>query len=555
MKTGLRAAAVVLVTLFAAPAARGFVAMPLVQTAHDGIGGVDGMHVPFGVALSPDGANVYVASNIDDAVAVFSRDPGTGLVTFVEARFNGSGGITGMEFPVSVVVSPDGAHVYVGCRYDFGNGYHAMVVFSRDPGTGALSFVSADTASSGAVDLAMSADGAQLYALSRDELVVYARDAGSGALTAVDVEQDGVDGVQGFHQGVGLVLSPDGANLYVVTRTNSLDGSLLVFDRDPGTGALTFVEVLQHGDRHVEGLRGLRAVAISPEGAHVYVAGGQSRIGIFARDPLDGRLTALPAQKGLGADGLHLAVTPDGSRVLASGAFHLLSIFDRDPVTGGLTLAHVHLGGFIGEPRDFVLDSTGTHAYMADRDDDDLRVFRTTSYDCTPAPVAGCARAQAGRSQLTIRDDALRDRRDVVKWQWRGTAAGGGPPYAFCLYDAAGGAQPRLAAGVPDDGGCSQRRRGVPSACWSTSSNGTLRFKSRGIRPDGIETIVLRPGVSDDARISVVGKGERLAMPTLPLAPPVLVQLQPVGSGACFEAVFDASVSLNDGTRFKARSD
>src|SRR6478735_7036341 len=33
---------------------------------------------PFGLAVSPDGRNVYVTSNDSNAVAVFDRDPATG---------------------------------------------------------------------------------------------------------------------------------------------------------------------------------------------------------------------------------------------------------------------------------------------------------------------------------------------------------------------------------------------------------------------------------------------------------------------------------------------
>src|SRR5688572_5961075 len=47
-------------------------------------GTAEGLDDVEGVAVSPDGAHVYVASNLDDAVVTFSRSPATGGLTRVE---------------------------------------------------------------------------------------------------------------------------------------------------------------------------------------------------------------------------------------------------------------------------------------------------------------------------------------------------------------------------------------------------------------------------------------------------------------------------------------
>jgi 6-phosphogluconolactonase (cycloisomerase 2 family) len=36
--------------------------------------------------VSPDGRHVYVAGQLDNAIAIFARDPLTGALTFVEAK-------------------------------------------------------------------------------------------------------------------------------------------------------------------------------------------------------------------------------------------------------------------------------------------------------------------------------------------------------------------------------------------------------------------------------------------------------------------------------------
>src|SRR5438552_1167570 len=50
----------------------------------NGTGDVTGLNGAYGVTVSPDGKQVYVAGELDDALAVFSRDADTGVLTFVE---------------------------------------------------------------------------------------------------------------------------------------------------------------------------------------------------------------------------------------------------------------------------------------------------------------------------------------------------------------------------------------------------------------------------------------------------------------------------------------
>ena len=67
--------------------------LTFVEVQKDESGGVDGLDGAADVAVSPDGAYVYAAGFIDDALAVFSRDAGTGKLTFVEVQEDGTGGV------------------------------------------------------------------------------------------------------------------------------------------------------------------------------------------------------------------------------------------------------------------------------------------------------------------------------------------------------------------------------------------------------------------------------------------------------------------------------
>ena len=56
---------------------------------------------------------MYVAGSSDDAVVVFSRDLTTGALTYVETHLDGVSGVDGLNGARSVIVSADGSHVYV----------------------------------------------------------------------------------------------------------------------------------------------------------------------------------------------------------------------------------------------------------------------------------------------------------------------------------------------------------------------------------------------------------------------------------------------------------
>jgi len=164
----------------------------------DGLGGVNGLDAARGVAVSPDGTSVYVAGSGEDAIAVFERNELTGALSFVEFQQDGVGGVEGLDLDRSVTVSPDGRHVYATGQLD-----DAVAVFSRNPTSGALTFVEfqQDGASgvdglAGAISVTVSPDGAHVYVASITEnaVVVFSRNQTSGALTFVEFEQDGVGG-------------------------------------------------------------------------------------------------------------------------------------------------------------------------------------------------------------------------------------------------------------------------------------------------------------------------------------------------------------------------
>jgi 6-phosphogluconolactonase (cycloisomerase 2 family) len=338
----------------------------------------DGLASATDVEPSPDGRFVYVAGRTDDAVSWFARDATTGALTYGGRLLGDSqAGGTAPDFdrPFALAASPDGAHLYV-----IASNSNALVLLERDADTGALAFRAsyADTASGGDPQqpltllrlpraVAVRPDGACVAAGSFDDstdfdeaaVVAFARDPASGALTPADAEIEGLGGVDALLRVRGLAWDPSGTHLYAASVGSAgiaaEPASVSVFEPDDAPEAppcaLRFVESQKEGAGGVSGIGNARDVAVSPDGAHVYVAGGGDNVvagglGVFARDPQTGGLTFLEARTAaeIGAEQPNgVAVTPDGAHVLVvaqgtSGLFDSrLAVYGRDPATGLLT--------------------------------------------------------------------------------------------------------------------------------------------------------------------------------------------------------------------------
>jgi 6-phosphogluconolactonase (cycloisomerase 2 family) len=180
---------------------------------------------------------------------------------------DGVAGVDGLAIAQSVVVSPDGKHVYVG-----GRGDDAIALFSRDPFLGTLLFQSAVTGAGldGVTDVAISPDGAYLYATGFDDdaLVRFTRNPTTGALTNPSVTSHGAaaDGLDGPRS---VEISRDGSRLFV---TGDVGSVLAVYRRDRESGVVKLIQAETDIKRNGNALAGVRATAVSANGRHLYAA-------------------------------------------------------------------------------------------------------------------------------------------------------------------------------------------------------------------------------------------------------------------------------------------
>ena len=312
--------------------------------------------VSYGLALDPSEQYLYVSRNplssgdaAFEAVEVYRRDFGTGLLTLVDEEFN-------VSEPETVAVSPDGKHVYVDSLDA------TLDIFQRNS-DGTLNFIQTVTNDiSFARDMAFHPNGTRLYMTDElGALRVFARDANTGLLTLLQTLTDNTNDVDGLASPETVAVSSDGAHVYVASRG---DNAVTVF-KVIGGQLLEFVET-QNSD--LIGLKEARDVDISPDGKYVYVFGynttqNKGAIGIFSRDSSTGHLTYADfVQDGLNGVELPslrwMAISPDGQHLYVG-----TSVFARNSTTGALSF--VERGTDQGGVYRIVVSSDSRDVYMS----------------------------------------------------------------------------------------------------------------------------------------------------------------------------------------------
>ena len=278
-----------------------------------------------GIAISPNGRDVYVAAGND--VATFRRGAGGRLApagciagtsqpkpayTFCRAS------APGLNIASDVVISPDGRDVYVA-----GEGSHTITVFRRSS-SGALSPAGcvSDTTGSvhcalrvpglslGPLKLVMAHNGHTLYVLTSESVQAITR-SGTGALSNDGCIASAVgttSNVAGCSPGPqnltaldAMAISPDGADLYIgsttyeavfVLSTGGRNPHVLGCIQNPSGESQGFPlqtpEVCAAGDQFSD-LAGVESLDVAPGGAQLYVGEGYTASGYGALAIFDRR--------------------------------------------------------------------------------------------------------------------------------------------------------------------------------------------------------------------------------------------------------------------------
>jgi len=218
-----------------------------------------------------------VAGQVDNAVALFHRNVTTGALTFGQVRKNGVSGVTGLSGARNVTISPDGTQVYAASSPPGIGAGGSVAVFSRNATNGGLTFVTAYSDGSGGLNelngayrVTVSPEGGHVYvaALWDQAVTAFQRSPSDGQLSLIAAYKNGSNGVSGLSGAGDVALSPEGAWLYV---TSFLDNALVVFKRNPASGGLSFIQKYQDGSGGINNLGGASQIELSPAGNHLYV--------------------------------------------------------------------------------------------------------------------------------------------------------------------------------------------------------------------------------------------------------------------------------------------
>ena len=504
----------------------------------DPMNGLAGMYGVIGIALSPNGLHLYAVGEVGSLLTQFDRNPSTGALTFHQSIANSVGISYGLTNPHSVIVSADGKHVYVAPS---GGAYAGISAFSRDLVTGELTFIEVERHANllGEARIALSPDGLYLYAAARgsDAVLVYARDATTGALTYLQSFVDGSGGVNGLDQAIDIKVSPDGEHVYVVSFG---DSALTIFDRDTGTGLLTFQS--EHFDNTLgyDFLQGLVSILIGPEGNEVYLNSFYEKLTVYDRNPVTGGVTFRDHPATGGGGGYQWSVmSADGGRIYTGVWVNALDTFARSPVTGDVTFLErkvdgtggvdgidgsqgiavspdgqdVYTGSYYDRALTHFSIACGNGVTEAGEECDDLNPFGADCCSQTCTLPTGCLLPLKAQLQIQHGADPTRDK---LKWKWsKGDAFTqtevGAPAmdtdYRLCIYDRSAGVT-RLAAEllVP------------PGASWVDQDPKGAKYVDKTGSAVGVQQLQVKTGADLRTKAQVKAGGVSLAPELAPFS-------------------------------------
>lgn len=343
---------------------------------------------------------------------------------------------------LDATVSPDGKHLYLAGFKGF------LTAFTRNPETGALENSHFGMASSmhllGANCVRSSADGRWILttALFAGAVTLFEREADSGRLTLLDFARE-TDATLPAWRPSDAVFAPDGKFAYVADERHAAvyafeitagrklrriqvaegagtslagasaigvhhDGkqlyaagtqgeSLVIFDRDIGSGKLRLAKVIGDDQTSMHALSGVTDVVVSADGNFVYTNSGRFRgnyaIAVFQRGP-DGNLKLIQEfvdnQESLRdyQIGNQMAIAPGGLSLYVCAKLHgTVACLQRHPDTGRLSFASPaedEAAGRLRWPSGLAISPDGKFVYATSELDDDVVVFRRAPAKAPP---------------------------------------------------------------------------------------------------------------------------------------------------------------------------
>ena len=259
---------------------------------------------PWGVAVSPNGASVYVTNINSGTVSVIDARTNTAAATFHAGTY-----------PFGVAVSPDGTRLYVG---NYNQSASTVTVIDVATGATVAAIPTATTPNSFATrGVAVSPDGKKVYALN----------IGPDAIRVIDAATNAVINTistPGTFNAFQAAFSPDGSRAYISQqRFGTFPAPTMALLTIVDVGTSTVVDTVVLGSEDNGGNAYPEGVAMSPDGKKVYVV----TLLLPAGEPffttqvtvVDTATNAIAATIPVGANG-GISITPDGGELYVVNA-------------------------------------------------------------------------------------------------------------------------------------------------------------------------------------------------------------------------------------------
>ncbi|RPI29882.1 MAG: choice-of-anchor D domain-containing protein [Chloroflexota bacterium] len=306
----------------------------------NGSNGVTGLDYPTDLAFSPDGQFVYVASYNGNSVVILKQDDAAiTKFSFVGTVSATTDAAHPLVKPYGIAVSPDGKNVYVTAYTNDPNNTGTLAVYRRNPVSGQLTPIQTrwqlDTQDAcsicfpmvglrGAYGVAVSPDGGNVYVtgLVDGSLITFIREPLTGEVHLPYAFLTGIWGFSGLAGARGVTVSPGGEHVYVV---GTADQTMMEFNRDLRTHNIFPSQVYTRDSSGIPQLGGVTKVAVSDDGQFVIATGStDSGLAVFqVANPPPALFVLQPASVDAGASDVTLIVKGarfvEGAQVMWDG--------------------------------------------------------------------------------------------------------------------------------------------------------------------------------------------------------------------------------------------
>ena len=316
------------------------------------------------ITITIDSSDAYTASDVDsliDGISYSTLDNAveSGTVTVTLSSLSDEGG--------------DSATLDISSTITITSSVNAAPTLSDENALEAAESFTIDDLGDD-VEVAYSADGSYVYA------------AGDGIVSAFSVDDNGrltligTITVEGMNTATEMVVSSDGSSIYII---DTLGEDQYDYNTDyiyvlsvADDGSLSHVATVSTSNGGATG-----GLAISEDGAWLYVGTASNDVAIFSRDTTTGEITFLSRTEGEGGSNSRngvIVVSGDYVYVIYTGSAHVIIAYQRndDGTLSKVASLNTSATGYSAVDYSLAVSEDGQYLYVSSPDSDTIAVYQ-----------------------------------------------------------------------------------------------------------------------------------------------------------------------------------